>query len=309
MDESRKRSLIAEGLLFVLAMIWGGTFVAGKFALEAMDPYWILVIRFYIGASVLVAIFWKDFRAINAYTLKAGIEIGLLLVVGTAFQLIGLQYTTPAQQSFIIVTYVVTVPLLSWIVYKKYPGNLILIAALITMVGVGFLSLNKSFTINKGDVLTGIYALLFAVQMLRVGRHAPKVSSSVGFTIVQLYTCAVVSSFLAIFMAGPVFTKPPTLSLWLGLGYLTFLNTSAAYVIQNYSQKFARPEKSALIISTESLFGALAAYFIAGEVFTSQKILGCVLVFCGISLAQLGPIFIEKHKNRKKHIHPGVYKS
>ena len=300
MDFKQKRSLLAEGLLFILAIIWGGTFVAGKVTLEAMDPYWIMVIRFFIGASLLVFLRWEDVKKINRQTFHAGVEIGLLLGVGAAFQIIGLQYTTPAQQSFIIVTYVVTVPLLSWIIYKKYPGHLILIAAFITLIGVGFLSLNKTFTINKGDILTFIYALLFAIQMIRVGHYADKVSTSVGFTIIQLYTSGFLALLLALIFGGPVFIKPANLSAWLGLAYLTFLNTAAAYVIQNYAQKYARPDKSALIISTESLFGALAAYFIAGEVFTGKKILGCLLIFVGILTAQMGPNLLKKLLSKGK---------
>lgn len=300
MNQEVRRSLVAEGLLFILAMIWGGTFVAGKVTLEAMDPFWILVFRFYVGGGILALLFWKDLKKIDKYTLRAGAEIGLLLVVGTALQMIGLQYTTPAQQSFIIVTYVVTVPLLSWIIYKKYPGHIILIAALVTLVGVGFLSLKESFRLNKGDVLTGIYALLFAIQMIRVGSHASRVSTSVGFTIVQLLSCAIVASFMAVFFGGPVFTQTPDLATWLGLAYITLLNTSAAYVIQNYAQKYARPDKSALIISTESLFGALAAYFIGGEIFTTQKLIGCCLVFLGICIAQLGPRVFNNFKTKSK---------
>lgn len=297
--ENHKKTLLAEGLLFVLAMIWGGTFVAGKVTLEGMDPYWIMVIRFFVGSTLLAMIFPKDFRALDKKTIKAGIEVGLLLGVGTAFQMIGLQYTTPAQQSFIIVTYVVTVPLLYWLVYKRYPGNIMLLASLLAFVGVGFLSLKDGFTINFGDILTFIYALLFAIQMLRVDYHAGAVSSPIGFTIVQLYTSGFVALGLAFVKGGSVFTQAPTLPVILGLLYLTLLNTSVAYGIQNFSQQYARPSKTALIISTESLFGALAAYFIVGESFTLQKVIGCSLVFLGIMVAQFGPKLLKPNRNNK----------
>ena len=76
------------------------------------------------------------------------------------------------------------------------------------------------------------------------------------------------------------------------------LNTAVGYVIQNYAQRDASPDKSALIISSESLFGTFAAYFFAGEDFPPKKIIGCLLILNGQFFAQVLPALKKMRKDR-----------
>ncbi|MDO5037739.1 MAG: DMT family transporter [Tissierellia bacterium] len=299
MEEKQGRVILAELSLLVLAMIWGGTFVAAKIALEGFDPYWIMALRFALGSGLLFLLRPGDCLKVDAYTLRAGGEVGLLLGLGVAFQMIGLQYTTPAQQSFIVVTYVITVPLMEWFLDKKYPGNLTLISAILAFMGVGFLSLKKGFAIQLGDFLTLVYALLLAFQMIRVGRHANQVSSAIGFTFIQLLAAGAISLALALGKSQTFFVGQPGWPSWAALIYLALLNTALAYVLQNFGQKYARPSNVALILSTEVLFGALAAYFITQENFTPKKIIGCVLIFTAILISQVGQKALKAKQDPK----------
>lgn len=219
--DQKKRTLLAELALLVLAMIWGGTFVASALALRAFDPFWIMVFRFLIGSAIVLA-----------------------------------------------------------------------------LAGVGFLTLNEGFSVNFGDLLTMIYALFFAVQMIRVGAHAPHVNSPFGFTFIQLITAGLASLVLALVLGQSFIIARPGFSAWAGLAYLTVLNTAVAYLLQNFGQKYARPSTAAIILSLEALFGAVAAHFITGEVFTIQKILGCSLIFAAVILTQVVGRFLNKSKSR-----------
>ena len=85
-------------------------------------------------------------------------------------------------------------------------------------------------------------------------------------------------------MVGPVTAKSMAAFL-----YLVVLNTAVAYYLQNGAQRDASPDESALIISSESLFGTFAAYFFAGEEFYPKKIVGCLLILAGQFVAQVLP--------------------
>lgn len=117
------RKTRANLMLLALAMIWGGSFVSAKLAMESFDPYFIMVLRFFIGALAMFLLFPKERKKANRATVVGGVEIGLLLGIGTAFQMVGLQYTTPANQTFIIVSYVITVPLIRFLVSGIRPGK------------------------------------------------------------------------------------------------------------------------------------------------------------------------------------------
>lgn len=119
------RKTRANLMLLALAMIWGGSFVSAKLAMESFDPYFIMVLRFFIGALAMFLLFPKERKKANRATVVGGAEIGLLLGIGTAFQMVGLQYTTPANQTFIIVSYVITVPLIRFLVSGIRPGKIL----------------------------------------------------------------------------------------------------------------------------------------------------------------------------------------
>ena len=53
MSKSMSRKTRANLMLLALAMIWGGSFVSAKLAMESFDPYFIMVLRFFAGAAAL----------------------------------------------------------------------------------------------------------------------------------------------------------------------------------------------------------------------------------------------------------------
>ena len=293
------RKTRANLMLLALAMIWGGSFVSAKLAMESFDPYFIMVLRFFIGALAMFLLFPKERKKANRATVVGGAEIGLLLGIGTAFQMVGLQYTTPANQTFIIVSYVITVPLIRFLVSGIRPGKNIMVAAVFTVIGVGFLTLGPDLAFNRGDVFTFIMALLFAVQIIRIDGYMPRVESAVFFTTIQIFVAGIVSAVLFFIRGADTVVGPVTAKSMAALFYLVVLNTAVAYYLQNGAQRDASPDESALIISSESLFGTFAAYFFAGEEFYPKKIIGCVLILAGQFVAQVLPALRKIRAERR----------
>lgn len=286
-------------MLLALAMIWGGCFVAAKIAMDSFDAYFIMVLRFLVGSLVLCLLFPKDRKKIDKTTVIGGAEVGFLLATSTAFQMEGLRYTTPANQTFILVIYVVLVPLLRFLIAGIRPGKNIIVAAVLTVFGVGFLTLGPSLVLNRGDVLSFIMAILFTVEILRIDHYMPKVESAIAFTMVQLFVAGVASLVIFFIFGEGTVIAPVTQKTLLAMGYIVLLNTVAAFYLQNGAQRDASPDESALIMSTESLFGTFAAYFFAGEVFYPKKILGCALILTGQFVSQALPAIRKINGKRR----------
>lgn len=299
MTRALSRKARANLMLLALAMIWGGCFVAAKIAMDSFDAYFIMVLRFLVGGLVLCLLFPKDRKKIDKVTIVGGAEVGLLLASSTAFQMEGLRYTTPANQTFILVIYVVLVPLLRFLIAGIRPGKNILVAAILTVFGVGFLTLGPSLVLNRGDVLSFIMALLFTAEILRIDHYMVQVDSAIAFTMVQLFVAGVASLVFFFFLGEGTVIAPVTQKTLLAMGYIVILNTVVAFYLQNGAQRDASPEESALIMSTESLFGTFAAYFFAGEVFYPKKILGCVLILAGQFVSQALPAIRKINGKRR----------
>lgn len=250
-----KKVILAEiGILFV-AMFWGMGFVSAKYVLADMGPFDLMAYRYGLAFVVMFFCAIRHLKALNKATLKAGALIGSMMFFGNMLQTIGLQYTTPGKQTFIICMYTVLVPLLSWVFFKeKAPKNMI-IAAIIAFIGIGLLTLKDDLTIGLGDGLTFIFAISFSLHVILVGRFMKDDMDPMAFALVQIGMCAI-WSILAGFIFGDG-AKLTDLSFGgvLGMLQLVFLNTTFAFILQNTCQKIAPANHTAILMSTETVFG------------------------------------------------------
>lgn len=280
----------ADLSLALVAMIWGTGFVASQMALDAnLYPFQIMTYRFFISSLLMVVIFWKEFKKIRLPEIKAGVIIGFFLYAAFAFQTIALQYTTPSKNAFLTATNVVIVPFLYWIVFKKKPDKYSMIGAVLTIVGISFLTLEGSFSINAGDSLTLICALGFAMHISSIGYYSNKYSP-IQLTIIQMIMAFVLSAVSLIFTkdATPLTTKGSFAILYLGV-----VSTTIAFLLQNIAQKYTSATKTAIILSTEAVFGTLASIIVLGEKLNSKMIIGCGIIFLAILITETKLSFLK----------------
>ena len=149
-------------MLFAAAFIWGSSFFIMKNALDAMPVQYLLAIRFTVGALLLALICRKKWRGVTADYLWRGAVIGGCLYLAYSIQTYGLALTTPSKNAFLTAVYCVLVPFLYWLLAGVRPDRYNILAALLSVTGVGLVSLSGDLTVNLGDALTLLCALLTA---------------------------------------------------------------------------------------------------------------------------------------------------
>ncbi|MCY6356503.1 DMT family transporter [Clostridium sp. ZS2-4] len=290
-----KKSILADMALLLVAIVWGGGFVAVKDALNTIPPFYIVAMRFIIATVLLSIVFWKKLKGINKKDIKAGVVVGTFLFGGFATQTVGLQYTTPGKQAFLTATYVVIVPFLSWIINKKRPDMYSIIAAFITLIGIGMLSLQNSLNIGLGDTLTLLCAVLFAAQIVSIGFYTADVDPVV-LTIIQMAVCALFSTAVAVIFE-PV---PREIGMQgiMSILYLGLFSTMLGLIIQNVAQKYTSETHAAIILSLESLFGCLLSIILLGELFTTKMIWGSIFIFIAVITSETKWEFLKIKQRR-----------
>lgn len=291
MTKDKKRNFLADLSLLMVALIWGGGFIAVKDALNSISPFYMMAIRFSLATIMMLLVFFKKIKILKRKDLVIGSIVGLFLFAGFAVQTIGMKYTSAGKNAFLTATNVVIVPFLSWIIYKKKPDGYSIAAAFLTLVGIAFLSLQNGFAIGIGDSLTLLCAVFFAVHIVLVGYFA-KDNDPIILTMVQLGLSAVLSLVAALF-----FEKAPTglgFDAYRAIGYLGFFSTFIAFLIQNVAQKYSQPTHAAIILCLESVFGSVFAVLLLHDVFTIKMIIGCVLIFFAIILSETKLDFSKK---------------
>ena len=280
---------LAIGALILVTVIWGGGFVASDMALESMKPFQIMMVRFLL-ASVLMGVISRAQRKgeeklkDRSGAIKAGVLMGVTLFMGFAFQIIGLQYTTPSKNAFLTALNVVIVPFIAFVILKKKIGAKGIIGAVMSVLGVGLLSLNGNFTVSLGDGLTLLCAVGFAFQIFFTSEFVKKYPASV-LNMVQMFTAFVLSAISLVIFGENDFQV--TTQGWLSVLYLGVVSTTICYLLQTACQKYIDETKAAIILSMESVFGTIFSIMILHEVVTVRMVIGCAVILAAVIISNM----------------------
>lgn len=290
MNKMEKRALAADGALLGCAVMWGGGFVAAKIALDSVTPLYVLALRV-MGAGILMTLlFWKKIKTVDRATLKIGILLGMFLLVGQSLQIIGLQYTQPGKQGFLVASYTLLIPFVSWVILKRRPQLPAIIAGMVMLCGIGCLSLGKGMSIAYGDILSILSAVIFAVHMVVISMVVRK-HDPLQLSILQLLVAGIIALILALIFEQPM-DHISAESAW-AMAYLLIINTAVASSVQNVAQKYTSPTHSSIILSLESLFSLIFAILVLGEIFTPRMLVGVALIFVALMISRLEKVIVS----------------
>lgn len=292
----KNKTTVANMLLLLTAAIWGFAFVAQRVGSQYVGAFTFNGIRFALGSMSLIPLIIyfeknkkKDVSDGNkaemsfVKSIMPGVIVGTVLYVAAALQQVGLIYTTAGKASFITGLYMVFVPLIGVFLKHKVDFNSWL-GVIIAVVGLYLLSINENFSISYGDTLEVIGAVLWAVHILTIDYFSDKIDA-LKLSCIQFATCSILSLitaliFESITMSGLSQALVPIL-------YGGLLSVGVAYTLQVVAQKNAKPSHAAIILSMESVFGAIGGALLLGESMSVRGYSGCLLILAGILVSQI----------------------
>ncbi len=283
-----KKEIVAIMLLFLVAIIWGSGFIASQMALDAnVTPELLMVVRFTVATLCVGIIFQKQLRKnLRKKYILRGILLGVFLYLGFYIQNIGLLHTTPANNAFLTSANVIMVPFIVWAITKHLPGTRKLIASLIFLVGIFILSVDISagFSFSLGDSLTLICAFFFACHIAYNGKLAESIDT-ISLVFLQLATATVLSAIVFFIVDGD--TSPiMNLGGLLPLIYLGIFSTFVCYLLQTFCQARVGAAQVAIILGTESFFGALFSVILGYDPLSYEIIVGGAIMLAAVFMAE-----------------------
>ena len=294
LEKSKKLEIAGKFSLLVATIIWGCSFLIMKNTVSGLAPHMLLGIRFTGGALILSLIFIKRMRKINLKYVWQGAATGVLLFCAYCAQTLGLTDTTPGKNAFLTAVYCVIVPFLFWIVNRTRPDKYNVTAALVCIVGIGFVSLDSGFTVGYGDMLTLLGGFFYAAHIVAIARFGGD-KDPIVFTIMQFAASAVLSwAVWGIFEARNTdFSVLSSPDMLFNLAYLVLGATAMGMLLQNIGQKYTNPSSAALILSLESVFGVASSVLFYHEKLTVRIIIGFVLIFAAIIISETKLDFLK----------------
>ncbi|MDX9916975.1 MAG: DMT family transporter [Gudongella sp.] len=292
---TRKKTLIADLSLLLVAFVWGSGFVVTKNALDHMTPYYLLGFRFLIATFFLFLVSYKRLKKAKMADIKAGAVVGILMFIGFILQTIGLQHTTVGVQAFIISSNVVLVPFFYWILTRKKPTSFEIGSAVICFIGVGILSFDANMHMGYGELLSLLSTVFFAMQVVAVDRYAKDADCFVLSTVQMAITT--VGSFALAFMFEPKITQLNN-SIIIPMLYLGIFSSMLAFLGQNIAQKYTSATHVAIIFSTEAVFGSILGVIFLKEVVTTRFLIGCAAVLAAVLFSELKPDLSKLYRQK-----------
>ena len=291
-------------LLLITAIIWGIAFVAQSVGMDYIGPFTFNFVRNIIGGLVLIPCIWflnklksKESPAVKVENkqdrktlLIGGICCGIALCLASNMQQIGIQYTTVGKAGFITALYIIIVPIMG-IALKKKCGIQVWISVVIALAGFYLLGIEEGFRLEAAEAYLLCSAVLFSIHILVIDYFSPK-TDGVKMSCIQFFVCGILSGVVMLFVENPSLAN--IFAAWIPILYAGVLSCGVAYTLQIVGQKNFNPTIASLILSLESVFSALAGWMILKQALTGREILGCVLIFCAIILAQIPGIHLRR---------------
>jgi len=274
----------AELVLVFITMLWGGTFLLVHNVMTVSGPMFFVGLRFAAAALFVGVVSARALPGLTFTELKAGMLIGVSIMLGYGLQTMGLQTISSSQSAFITALYVPFVPLLQWLVLGRRPGLMPSIGICLAFIGLMLLAGPEggSLHFSEGEVVTLVSAVAIAGEIILISRYAGQVDVR-RVTVVQLAT----ASLLAFLMIVPTQERIPDFSCLL-LGSAVGLGAMSAViqVAMNWAQRSVSPTRATLIYAGEPVWAGIVGR-LAGERLPGVALFGGLLIVIAVVVSEL----------------------
>ena len=298
----KNRRFLSNIALLTAALVWGFAFVSQEQAAKHVDAFTVNATRSFVATIALIPLILftskKSGRPVLERTkadrkllVKAGALCGTLLCLSSALQQFGITIypddaAVSARSGFITALYVIFVPIIGLLFFKRRVNFTVWLSVIVAVFGLYLLcGTNGLSGIYAGDLLVLCCAVSFSLQILCVDHFIDRVDG-VKLAAIQFLTCGIESMVLMFIFENPSMSEILLASRY--ILYLGIMSSGVGYTLQIIGQKYSdNPTVASILMSLESVFAALGGWMILGKALSAPEIIGCIVVFFAIVLAQL----------------------
>ena len=296
----------ANGLLLLAAVIWGSTFVVQQVGTGGLKTISFTGIRMLVGAFFVLPFAWRQYRQLvqNGSSIEASgwfgiVCTGVVLFTAAALQQYGIFHTTVTNAGFLTALYVPLVPIISLLVLRRKIHWSAWPASVLCLAGTYIMSGAQAIDLKIGDVWVIGSSFFWACHVILVGTMAVRTRAPIVVACGQFFVCGMCGTILGIVVEQPSFVDLQT-GLF-GVLYAGMLSTGIGFTLQAIAQRFTHEADAAIILSSETVFAALAGFLFLSERLTTLELTGASLIFIGIIAVQLLPML----RNKARQLAPG----
>lgn len=302
-----KKQWITYGMLFIATATWGSAFIAGKIAVQSLEPATVAFLRFLGAAILLFPIMWVMEKKRKKPTLK---DYGLFAVLGltgiAVYNIcffIASKHAPVIKSSLFIASNPVLIVLLSGLFLKEKITKNHIIGMVIALTGA-------TFIITEGHLLS-LFEFGFApIDFVLLGAVISwALYSVVGKVVLRKYSAVESTTYAVAF--GTLFLFPfayfetswhdilqVSSSTWVAISHMSIFVTVISFIMYYYGIKEVGAAKASIFINVMPVSAVIMATLFLGETLTWAHGIGAAMVFSGVYIGTNSKLFKRKLKKR-----------
>lgn len=285
----------AKFLMAAVILARSTSYIMSKFLMSDMGQFNVLSIRFLLASALLLILFHKRIMRTNKKILLKGMLLGGAFFAVMAAEMAGLKSTDSQTVSFLENTAIVFVPFIEAILVRRFPEKKILLCGLITLAGVGFLTLkNGHFALGIGEMFCILAAIFYALSIIITDRVA-KNDDPMLLGIWQVVFMGIYSTIATFIFETP--HLPQSGVEWAAILALALVCSGFGFALQPVAQKHISSETAGLFTGLNPLGAAIWGSLFLDERLGASGIIGAALIIVGMVLATINPPLKKTEKS------------
>jgi len=271
----------AEILLAAVIVARSTSLLFAKVGLSSISPLNLLGVRFCLAFFVLAILFARRLAKVTAENLLCGMFLGGSFFAVMVAEMFALKATDASTTSFLENTAIVIVPLLEAFLHRRKPNARILFSAVITLVGVAFLTLREGMGIGMGELLCILTALLYASSIILTDRLSHRGDPFL-LGILQVGFMGVFSLAASFLFEQP--RMPQNSTEWMVILMLALVCSCFGFTLQPVAQKYSSSARAAQFCALNPLSVVILSALFLDERLGLYGLIGAALILAGIAI-------------------------
>ncbi len=286
--------------LVVTAVIWGGTWVAARYAVQEAEPLGIAVWRFFFAAaSLLLLVVWRYGRLPGLSRREWLLVIGLGasgIFIYNLFFLYGMQHITAGRGALVVAaTPVITLLAAAWLLKEgmtplKALGSAVAFAGCLTVIGRGDPFALLHGRVGLADLMILGCAFMWSIYTL-IGRLGTQslAARKLGALVMTAYaSCAGFAMLLVTaLLVDPASLVPDYSPLaWMAILFLGLLGTTLGFTWFAAAVQKIGAQRASIFINLVPVAAVLQGALLLHERLDASVLAGGALVIAGVLLIQ-----------------------
>ncbi|CAM9349085.1 unnamed protein product [Chrysoparadoxa australica] len=218
-----------------------------------------------------------------ATTWRGGVELGLFMFLGFAFQAIGLETTTASRSAFLLYLNVKLVPFFGFALLGREISTQTWISAFVAFAGTALLSADSSTApLNIGDLWCLGAAATSALFILRLETYANRCDAAALNSASLWVTAALCAGWASLEVFSGSSTQHDIGAALISQAplvlYLAVVTTALTNWLQAVGQREVPADRAALIYALDPVYAAVFSNIILGETLGPQGLVGAGLI-------------------------------